>query len=55
MSVFAEADVAFAGRLPLDSGILSAVLCHRGERHLDTIYSENRVRENFGDVSRLPD
>ncbi len=33
----------------------AVVLCDRGERYLDTIYSEDWVRENFGDISQLLD
>lgn len=29
------------------------ILCDRGERYLDTIYSDEWVREHFGDVSHL--
>jgi len=32
-----------------------AVLCDRGERYLDTIYSEGWVEEHFGDISHLLD
>jgi 2,3-diaminopropionate biosynthesis protein SbnA len=33
----------------------AAVLCDRGERYLDTIYSDAWVQENFGDISHLLD
>lgn len=33
----------------------AVVLCDRGERYLETIYSDNWVREHFGDVTHLLD
>lgn len=33
----------------------AAVLCDRGERYLDTVYSEDWVGEHFGDISHLLD
>jgi N-(2-amino-2-carboxyethyl)-L-glutamate synthase len=44
----------FGGEIPPGSNCV-AVLCDRGERYLDTIYSEDWVRENFGDTSQLLD
>lgn len=44
----------FSGEIP-EGATCAAVLCDRGERYLDTIYSEDWVRENLGDVSQLPD
>jgi cysteine synthase A len=31
----------------------AVILADRGERYLDTIYSDNWVKEHFGDVSHL--
>jgi N-(2-amino-2-carboxyethyl)-L-glutamate synthase len=42
----------FCEEIPTDA-TCAAVLCDRGERYLDTIYSEAWVREHFGDVSHL--
>jgi cysteine synthase A len=36
-----------------DGATCVAVLCDRGERYLDTVYSEDWVREHFGDISPL--
>jgi cysteine synthase A len=30
-----------------------AILCDRGERYLDTVYSDDWVTEHFGSVSDL--
>jgi cysteine synthase A len=36
-----------------ENAVCVIIVCDRGERYLDTIYSESWVREHFGNVSDL--
>jgi len=40
--------LSVADRLPPRSEV-AVILCDRGERYLDTVYSDHWVREHFGD------
>jgi hypothetical protein len=42
----------FRDQIPAGA-VCAAILCDRGERYLDTIYSEVWVERHFGDIAHL--